>query len=317
MVEDQYGDILKITVHNKNMKPTYIKKIIFGSAPIGIKKYGFQSEKNISKPHIFFQNLNNSGILDIDTAPTYGEIENDIGRFNENHVTKFRIWTKVSGLEPGSHLNVDKIIDSIKKSISKTKCNKLHCLYLHQNDISIIEDKFVQKGLKLAKDLNLTLNVGTSIYSEKELRLSLAIDNLDVIQLPISAANTYLYNIAKKNNLQNKKIIGRSILLQGTMLNINIFKKNFNFKNEILNQINLLKKISKKYDIGYLNMILAYVGSLDFLNNFILSTRNFENFLSLLENTNYTLPKALKIEIDNISNKNVEWSNPRNWTFYD
>ena len=101
------------------------------------------------------------------------------------------------------------------------------------------------------------------------------------------------------------------------MLNINVFKKNFSFKNEILNQINLLKKISKKYDIGYLKMILGYVGSLDFLNNFILSTRNFDNFLSLLENTNYTLPKVVKIEIDNISNKNVEWSNPRNWTFYD
>ena len=47
---------------------------------------------------------------------------------------------------------------------------------------NIIGDKFVQKGLKLAKDLNLTLNVGTSIYSEQELRLSLAIENLDGLE---------------------------------------------------------------------------------------------------------------------------------------
>ena len=291
-------------------------KIIFGSAPIGIKQYGFQSNKPLTDLNSFFKNLQDSGVFDIDTAPNYGNIENEIGKFHLQNNSEFRIWTKVSDLEKKSQLNTDKILVSVKESLEKTKCNKLYALYLHQNDIFIMSDKFVQAGLKLVKEDNLTSLVGVSIYSEEELRFSLALDIIDIIQIPVNAANTYLYNIAKENNVHNKRIIGRSLLLQGTMLNIESIKNNFNFRNDILTQVNALKKLSIKYNYDYVKMILSYIGSLNGLSNFILSSRNYENFKKLVKYVDYVLPRNLKLEIDNISNKNEKWSNPRNWIFY-
>lgn len=291
-------------------------KIIFGSAPIGIKQYGFQSNKPLTDLNSFFKSLQDLGVFDIDTAPIYGNIENEIGKFHLQNNSEFRIWTKVSDLEKKSQLNTDKILVSVKESIEKTKCNKLYGLYLHQNDIFIMSDKFVQAGLKLVKEDNLTSLVGVSIYSEEELRFSLALDIIDIIQIPVNAANTYLYNIAKENNVHNKRIIGRSLLLQGTMLNIESIKNNFNFRNDILTQVNALKKLSIKYNYDYIKMILSYIGSLNGLSNFILSSRNYENFKKLVKYVDYVLPRNLKLEIDNISNKNEKWSNPRNWIFY-
>ena len=55
---------------------------------------------------------------------------------------------------------------SNSKSIKSKRLNvvEIECLYLHQNDIDIIEDKFVHKALK---KLNLWFGkkVGVSIYN--------------------------------------------------------------------------------------------------------------------------------------------------------
>ena len=171
---------------------------------MGIKEYGFSSKKPLSEANYFFNKLDELGINNIDAAPSYGNIEKEIGYFHVQNLKRFRIWTKVDGLEKNSQTNVDRIISSAKNSISKIHCKNLFCLYLHQNDLDIISDNYVRNGLRHIKENNLSTLTGVSIYSEEELRLSLTLDYVDVIQLPVSATNTYLYNVAKKNNINNK-----------------------------------------------------------------------------------------------------------------
>ena len=44
------------------------------------------------------------------------------------------------------------MFNSIKSSISKLKIDKLHLCFLHQDDIEIISDKYIQQGIKLLKE---------------------------------------------------------------------------------------------------------------------------------------------------------------------
>lgn len=76
-------------------------------------------------------------------------------------------------------------------------------MYLHQNEVGIISDKYTHSDLLHIKENGLSTYTGGSLYSKEELRLFLILDWVDVVQLLINAVNMYLYEIASKNNLKN------------------------------------------------------------------------------------------------------------------
>lgn len=288
------------------------KKLIFGSAGFGLPQYGFSSSNSPSDFYSYLKHMYNNGVKHIDTAPSYGHSERTIGIYHKNNFHKFQIWTKVDGLIKNSHFSFDHILHSVEESKKKLNVDKIECLYLHQNDINIIQDKFIQKALKEIKIRGLVKKVGVSIYSAEELKNSLFIDVYDVIQLPVSVANTYLYNIAYK--LPHKKIlVGRSIFLQGTLLNIENKKEKFNYYNEISLIIKLLKELAYSYKIDYLGMILSYVNSLENLKHIIISSKNKKNLNKILKNSDIELCDELKLKLNEISMQKNDWTNPRNW----
>ena len=120
------------------------EKIIYGSAGFGMPEYGFSSTIKPSPSIRFLNFIYEKGLKHIDTAPSYGFSEETIGNFHQNVDKKFKIWTKVDGLSRNSHYTEDKIFKSVMTSIKKLNVKNLECLYLHQNDVEIIEDKFVQ-----------------------------------------------------------------------------------------------------------------------------------------------------------------------------
>lgn len=294
------------------MSLPYKNKFIFGSAGFGIKGYGFSSTNEPSSHNNYLKFLYNIGIKHIDTAPSYGHSEKTIGTHHKNNHEVFNIWTKVHGLSKNSQFTVNKIHRSVKKSIEDLNVKTLECLYLHQNDVEIIEDKFVQKALKEIKQSGMSKKTGVSIYNPRELKSSLSLDVYDVIQLPVSVANTYLYNIAKKHN-NNKILVARSIFLQGALLNIESNINTFNYFKEISEIVRLLKEIAYSYKIDYLSMLLLYVNSLDNLDYIIISSKNKNNIKKVLMNSELQLCEEIMSTINKISNKQKDWTNPRNW----
>jgi len=287
-------------------------KIIFGSAGFGIKSYGFASLNPPSYSNDFLKCIFNIGITNVDTAPSYGNAEKKIGSYNKNNKDKFNIWTKVGNLTKNSHFTIDKIHKSVTKSLADLNINNIECLYLHQNDIEIMEDKYVLRALQSLKDKGNVKKAGVSIYNPSELISSLFLDVYDVVQLPVSVSNTYLYNLAKKHNCK-KTLVARSVFLQGTLLNIERYNKSFNFSNDIITSVKLLKEIAYSYKIDYLGMILSYVMSLKNLSHVILSSRNKENMKEILFKSEMKLSDEIILEINTISNKEYDWTNPRNW----
>jgi aryl-alcohol dehydrogenase-like predicted oxidoreductase len=289
-------------------------KIIYGSAGFGIKNYGFSSLYPASSQNDYLKFIYDIGLHHIDTAPAYGNSDKIIGLYNKKSKKKFKIWTKVGNLIRNSSFTFDNIFKSVKLSQENLNVESFECLYLHQNNIEILEDKFVQKALKEIKEMSLTKKVGVSIYNSSELISSLSSETYDVIQLPVSAANTYLYNLAIKQNF-NKTLVARSIFLQGTLLNIDNYSKSFNYLNEIKTIVNLLKEIAYSYKTDYLGMLLSYVMSLESLNYIIVSSRNENNLKQILTHSEIELCEEIKIEINKISNNQNDWANPRNWLF--
>ena len=287
-------------------------KFIFGSAGLGMPEYGFSSSNKPSPSISYLTHIYNVGVRHIDTAPSYGHSEKTVGEFHQNSVQKFRMWTKVDGLKTNSHYTKDKITQSLKESIKKLNVDYVECLYLHQNDVNIIEDKFVQKALKEIKLSGLAKKVGVSIYNSLELKRSLSLKVYDVIQLPVSVANTYLYNIANKHQFK-KTLVARSIFLQGSLLNVDNQNKQFNYYSEISKMVKLLKELAYSYKVDYLGMLLSYVNSLEGLHHIIISSKNKGNISDILKRSNIKLCSNIKNTIHEISKNQNEWTNPRNW----
>ena len=289
-------------------------KFIFGSAGFGSPEYGFSSENKPTSHGSYLKSIHNLNIRHIDTAPSYGHSERTIGMYHENNSNKFGMWTKVDGLSKNSQFTVDKIHESAQKSLNNLNVESLKCLYLHQNDIEIIEDKFVQKGLKEIKESGVSKKTGVSIYNSVELERALSLEVYDVVQLPVSAANTHLYNIAKKKS-HDKIIVGRSIFLQGSLLNIESKANKFNYFTEILHVVKSLQELAYSYNIDYLSMLLLYINSLENLDYIIISSKNEHNIKKILNYSETLLNEEIKNTIDKISKNENDWTNPRNWIF--
>lgn len=287
-------------------------KFIFGSAGFGMPEYGFSSSNKPSQFISYLRYLYDVGVRHIDTAPSYGHSEKTVGTFHQNSVQKFSMWTKVDGLEINSQYTKDKVFKSLKESINKLNVDYVECLYLHQNDINIIEDKFVQKALEEIKLSGLAKKVGVSIYNSLELKRSLSLKVYDVIQLPVSAANTHLYNIANKHTCK-KTLVARSIFLQGSLLNVENKKKYFNYYSEISNMVKLLRELAYSYKIDYLSMLISYIHSLDGLSHIIVSSKNRCNIDEILKKSEPRLCNNIKLKLNEISKNQNDWTNPRNW----
>ena len=110
--------------------------------------YGFSS-KNKPTSDDYLNDIYDLGIRHIDTASSYGSAE--IGEHHRK--TKIcLIYGPVDGLSCNSHYTIDKIFKSLKSSIEKTNVEFLS-VYIFKNNIEIIEDKFVQKGLEAVKTM--------------------------------------------------------------------------------------------------------------------------------------------------------------------
>ena len=142
----------------------HLNKFIFGSAGFGMPEYGFSSLNRSSSYNNYLKYLYNSGLRHIDTAPSYGHSESTIGIYHQNNFQKFNVWTKVDSLSCNSHKSIDKVYESVRASLTKMNVRNVECLYLHQNDIKILEDKFIQKALKSVKHDGLANKIGVSIY---------------------------------------------------------------------------------------------------------------------------------------------------------
>jgi len=205
------------------------------------------------------------------------------------------------------------MVASVKNSLKKLKKDTLDICYLHQNEIEILSDPYIQEGLELLKDLKLIIKSGASVYTIEECEYCMNSIFFDSIQIPISIADTSFYSALINNRKSEKTFIGRSILLQGALIHTKIINKKIKYSEQMINYLKKLDFIRKEVGLSRLEFYLAFVSSLQGFDHFIIGSTSIDNIKRNIKCMELNLNSNIMNSIFEYSNKLKLWTNPRNW----
>jgi len=286
-------------------------KLCLGTAKIGMPDYGYSDGNVLKDPTNFILSSLDLGIRSIDTSPRYGNSEKLIGKALKLCNKKPLINTKIDNLTPNLSKTPELMLNSINDSIHKLGASIDIC-YLHQNEIDIISDKYVHEGIELLKNSNLIKEVGTSVYSKEELMYTLDCGIFDWVQIPVNILDTSFYHVVSKHDSQIK-VSARSVFLQGVILNDQWVRTSIEEHNELLNTLNIVRKLCSNFSITIQQLSVAYLSSLDRINQIIIGTISDDKLRDNIYSTKIQLDKQLTSAIDGISSTSKSWTNPRGW----
>lgn len=282
-----------------------MKKIIYGMARFCNEKYGYGSKLNLKFDKKKFIDFVSKKIKIVEFSTSYKNSLNYL--LYKNSFKTFHF--KIDEIRIQKN-NIEKYIyENVFNVLKKLDIKYIDVLYLHQNDIEIISNKKIQNILTKTLKSNLVKNIGVSLYNESEIQYALKNDIYSYLQIPINITNTYYY-LKYLDQLKKKKIVARSIYLQGTLLNnCNQFK----FKKELDNYLNLIKNLSNKYNIKFYDLITLFIFNLNLINYYLFGSINKNNTISFLNINNKKINQRLMNELLEISSVKRSWNNPRNW----
>lgn len=252
----------------------------------------------------------------IDTAQSYGISEKVIGKILEEN-KNFKIISKVN---PKFSFNLNnneqkKLWDNLlDKSLMNLKQKNLEGILLHSpynlnKDQKLLLTEWLCE-IKAKRKVN---KIGLSIYDELDIK-DFDINQLDIIQLPLSIYDTRLLNNGMLAFFKSKgiDIFARSIFLQGLILN-----KPSQWPEWISHEDKMMHKnflnFLKRQNISALQVALAFVHNIPLIKSIVIGVSSIKEFEEILNTFN-------KIDCINLSKikKNLptfskEILDPRLW----
>ena len=300
------------------------EKIIIGGAQLGMK-YGItNTRKNSDKNIINLINLcSDLGLIEFDTAPVYGNSEENLGKFiNLKDKKKIKINTKLQLKNFKTYINDKNLLEKdILKSISNSLNNiypaKINVLFFHDNVLFFkLINMFPTIINKIKIDFEI-LNIGVSIYTPEEFNMCLNFNFINVIQIPFNLLD-YRWkkdiNFTKFNKRNDLNIHVRSIFLQGLLLAKNKKQlKKFSFLSDVNHILNNLVIDLKR--VNELDLILSYVSGHSFINKIIIginSKQELFDLKSIYNNKPLTESEIKKVD-ENMPTLNLKYLDPRQW----
>ncbi len=288
-------------------------KLCLGTVKVGIPSYGHSINNNSDDHNALFFAATKIGITHFDTSPRYANSEKIIGNFINNYKEKISISTKIDDLSTHDKSIILKMRESVLRSIENLGCmGPIDLCYLHQNDLSIISNKYILEGMEQLKHEGLIGKSGASIYSLKELDYILESNNFDWVQIPVNILDTSFYKriVESKSTI---KVAARSVFLQGIMFNTQAIKKYINDSNKVMELLESIKSCGDEFNLKLLDIAVAYVYSLQLVDQVIIGTTNVINLKKISIASKIQLSIDVKKMIDEISSTNKPWTNPRSW----
>lgn len=200
-----------------------------------------------------------------DTASTYGNSEKIIGDFLRDKKTK--VITKFLANDKNIYQKEDISLlnDSFEKSLRKINRNSVEGYLLHRpSDFKKENSHLLINWLKNLKENNLVNRIGVSIYDKYDLE-DIPLEEIDIIQLPLSVYDQRLLNNSTISKLIDKNISIhiRSIFMQGLLL-----QDSFRWPSKINNKFRLhhenYQKIIKSHNLNLLESALSFIKKLNF-----------------------------------------------------
>lgn len=286
--------------------------LCLGTVKFGDPQYGFSNKRGSFSFDEILSECLNLGIELFDTSPRYMDSELILGKFfSENKINPF-VSTKIDNLVINDK-NTPKIMrGSIQNSLKRLNKRTIDLCYLHQNDIEIISDKYVIKGLNLLKEEGLIKEAGTSIYSTEELAYTVESLNYEWIQAPINILDISFYNKIISYN-SPIKIAARSIFLQGIIFNKSRIIDLIPESELAIQAIDKIDSLAKRYDKSFKEFAVGYLFNLKKLSLIIFGSTSIENINFVNNQKKLNFNEGLMSQISYVSSAPKSWTNPRDW----
>lgn len=203
-------------------------RLTLGTVQLGIP-YGIANKNGKPDETSSFSILETAvagGITCFDTANTYGNSEQMLGRFFENRehpliVTKMHVKADASS----TTANVERMMyESVESSLHNLQLAKLPVMMLHNPEVLALHGPTITRVAKqLVKDgcadkMGVSMRVQTQAQFD-ELWLTISDDVYEAVQIPINIFDTrpLTYGGLKRLEEAGKLVFARSIFLQGLL----------------------------------------------------------------------------------------------------
>jgi len=281
------------------------KKIVYGTAKLSNPNYGYGSSYKTNKSSIKSLNnyiSNNKRIKSYEVATKYkNSIKNSLKIINKE------IHYKIDSI-PNNKNKIEKFLNkAISKYLLESNRKKIDIFYIHPHDLKTISNPVTLKILKKNQELKKIKYIGVSLYDLEALKYALKSKIINVIQIPVNVADSFLYSKIPKNS--KKIIVARSMYLQGTLIND---IKNHSYKKKIENFKKKTKFICKNNKLEYFKTVTSFPFNLKNIDYVIFGSTNKGNIKKSLNSIFKINKKNMKI-IYSQSKKFKKWTNPKNW----
>jgi len=281
------------------------KKIVYGTAKLSNPNYGYGSSYKTNKSSIKSLNnyiSNNKRIKSYEVATKYkNSIKNSLKIINKE------IHYKIDSI-PNNKNKIEKFLNkAISKYLLESNRKKIDIFYIHPHDLKTISNPVTLKILKKNQELKKIKYIGVSLYDLEALKYALKSKIINVIQIPVNVADSFLYSKIPKNS--KKIIVARSMYLQGTLIND---IKNHSYKKKIENFKKKTKFICKNNKLEYFKTVTSFPFNLKNIDYVIFGSTNKGNINKSLNSIFKINKKNMKI-IYSQSKKFKKWTNPKNW----
>lgn len=187
----------------------FLNKLSLGTVQFGIP-YGINNTLGLPEQNELikiFITAREHGLEMLDTAPSYGDAEEKIGKYSDHH---FNVVTKFSNVKNGSELK-----NSLNNSLFKLKQDKVYGFIAHNAD-QLISSSELWDDLNEIKANGQAKKIGFSLYSTEQLE-TLLIRGLmpDLVQLPYSLLDRKFSPFFAHLKSIGTEIHVRSVFLQG------------------------------------------------------------------------------------------------------
>lgn len=280
-------------------------KLALGTVQFGINyginnKLGIPSDNDVSE---ILKCAYKKGIKTLDTAISYGNSEERIGKCSSN---KFKIISKFSSVDSLTQLEHE-----LDKSLSNLKTNKLYG-FIYHNANDLINKPYTWQFLMKLKLSNKIEKIGFSIYSEDQLNKLFDIGFIpDLVQLPYSILDRRMENSIIKLKKYNIETHVRSVFLQGLYFkSINSIPKKLNCLKPYLKRLN---SICLNNNISMSSLALNFVKQNKYVDKIVIGAESIKQLKENIDCLTFNLDKKIMELIYNINVEEKELLNPVNW----
>ncbi|MBF0185532.1 MAG: aldo/keto reductase [Magnetococcales bacterium] len=293
-------------------------RFCLGTVKLGLPDYGFSSPSSAGAvdPLAFLQQVAQLGIRRLDTSPRYGNSESVLGSYLAQLPAGEPIpWisSKIDQLSPDNPDTPAIMLASVQQSLQRLQRSQLDLCYLHQNELAIISDRYVQAGIRQLQERQWIKAVGVSLYSHEECRYASACGVYDVIQIPVSVFDLGFYHHFVAANNSPVRFAARSLLLQGILANRQEISRRIRQGAEILAYLQQLDQLAARWQMSSTEMAIRFAFSLPHIDHLLIGSLSVANLRAMLGWIAHPLPDDCMEAIQLLASPAKIWSNPRNW----